>query len=231
MKLSRSRGMQVRLARSPVRLVSPDRGPGGAGIRPRGGDYSFPTGRAMREGPESRRFAQETLRGGKSSAGACWLSLSSCCCWPVPCQARRADCALRADWLPVAIREHLRGCPLCRRKLAARLSRHLLDAADEQERMRRMRHYTPFTVSLLVAELAVLSTGCATDSRGGRGESGRDPLGRAGAGTHGMRTGEEGPDSPRKSKGCSLVLSGLYAASAFCKYSKPWELEVTGRND
>ena len=49
--------------------------------------------------------------------------------------------------------------------------------------MRRMRSYLPFTMSLLLAGMAVLAVACATDSGGGAGrESGPGPMGRAGAG-------------------------------------------------
>ena len=57
--------------------------------------------------------------------------------------------------------------------------------------MRRLRHYTPFAVSLLVAVLAVLGAGCATDS-GGRDSSG-GPLGRAGAGGRMARRDQQQP--------------------------------------
>ncbi len=46
--------------------------------------------------------------------------------------------------------------------------------------MRRLWRSTPSTLGLLVAVLAVLATGCATDS--GDRENGSSPVGRAGAG-------------------------------------------------
>ena len=49
--------------------------------------------------------------------------------------------------------------------------------------MRCMRSYMPFTMSLLLAGMAVLAVACATDSGGGAGrESAPGPMGRAGAG-------------------------------------------------
>jgi Ca2+-binding EF-hand superfamily protein len=57
-----------------------------------------------------------------------------------------------------------------------------------------MRHHRPIAVSLLVAVLAGLGTGCATDSGGGdRGESGRGPLGRAETGRRMARRDRQQP--------------------------------------
>jgi len=57
-----------------------------------------------------------------------------------------------------------------------------------------LRYYTPFAVSLLVALLAVLGTGCATDSGGrDRGETGRGPLSRGGAGSRMARRDQQQP--------------------------------------
>ena len=68
----------------------------------------------------------------------------------------------------------------------------LLDCV--QDKMTRLRHYTPLAVSLLVVAVAVLGTGCATETGGGeRGEGGRGPRGRAGAGRQMARRDRQQP--------------------------------------
>ncbi len=88
-----------------------------------------------------------------------------------------------------------------------------------------MRHSTPFTVSLLVAVLAVLGTGCATDSgEGDRGESGRTPLGRAEAGRRMTRRDRQPPQALWKQydlNGDGKITMGEFMAvraACFAKY-------------
>jgi len=61
-----------------------------------------------------------------------------------------------------------------------------------QKRLRRTRYSTPFVVSLLVAVLAVLGTGCATESGGP--ESGGGPPGGAGTGRRMARRDRQQPE-------------------------------------